>query len=87
MLIGNDEIMARGTFANTRIINKMVSKVGPQTVHVPTGKVEDVFYVTEKYKQEGKQMIVVAGQEYGTGSSRDWAAKGSIFSGIRISFL
>ena len=68
--------MARGTFANTRIINKMVSKVGPQAVHVPSGKVDDVFNVTQKYNQEGHQMIVLAGQEYGTGSSRDWAAKG-----------
>ena len=73
---GNDEIMARGTFANTRIINKMESKVGPQTIHVPTGKVEDVFDVAQKYTHEGHQMIVLAGQEYGTGSSRDWAAKG-----------
>ena len=76
---GNDEIMARGTFANTRIINKMVDKVGPQTVHVPTGQVEDVFSVTQRYNKEGHQMIVLAGQEYGTGSSRDWAAKGIFF--------
>lgn len=68
--------MARGTFANTRIINKMVSKVGPQTVHVPSGSVDDVFNVAQKYSKEGHQMIVLAGQEYGTGSSRDWAAKG-----------
>lgn len=68
--------MARGTFANTRIINKMVNKVGPQTIHVPTGKTDDVFNVAQKYTQEGQPMIVLAGQEYGTGSSRDWAAKG-----------
>lgn len=68
--------MARGTFANTRIINKMVSKVGPQTVHVPSGAVDDVYNVAQKYSQSGHQMIVLAGQEYGTGSSRDWAAKG-----------
>lgn len=68
--------MARGTFANTRIINKMVSKVGPQTLHVPSGAVDDVYNVAQKYSQSGHQMIVLAGQEYGTGSSRDWAAKG-----------
>ena len=68
--------MARGTFANTRIINKMVSKVGPQTIHVPTEKADDVFNVAHKYTQAGQPMIVLAGQEYGTGSSRDWAAEG-----------
>lgn len=54
----------------------MISKVGPETVHIPSGKTEDVFTVSQRYCKEGHQLIVMAGQEYGTGSSRDWAAKG-----------
>ncbi len=67
--------MARGTFANIRIINKLVEKVGPQTVYMPDGKVMDIFDAAEKYQQEGHSIIILAGQEYGSGSSRDWAAK------------
>jgi len=73
---GNDEIMARGTFANVRLINKMVDQVGPTTKHVPSGEEMAVFEAAEKYQKEGHQQIVLAGKEYGTGSSRDWAAKG-----------
>jgi aconitate hydratase len=73
--IGNDEIMARGTFANTRIINKLNDKVGPQTVHIPSGKKMDIFDAAEAYKKDGHSIIILAGQEYGSGSSRDWAAK------------
>ncbi|CAD8108921.1 unnamed protein product [Paramecium sonneborni] len=80
---GNDEIMARGTFANTRIINKLVNKVGPQTVYVPTGEVMDVFDAADKHKKEGNQTIILAGQEYGSGSSRDWAAKGPYLQGVK----
>lgn len=72
---GNDEIMARGTFANTRLINKMVEKVGPETVHIPSGQKLAVFDAAQKYMSEGHQLVVLAGQEYGSGSSRDWAAK------------
>lgn len=73
---GNDEIMARGTFANVRLINKMASQTGPTTVHVPSGEEMAVFDAAKKYMDADKQTIVLAGNEYGSGSSRDWAAKG-----------
>ena len=72
---GNFEVMARGTFANVRIVNKLISEVGPKTVHIPTGKVEDVYTVSQTYKNENTPLIILAGKEYGSGSSRDWAAK------------
>lgn len=75
--------MARGTFANTRIINKLVDKVGPQTVHMPTGKIMDIADAAFQYKSEGHPMIILAGAEYGSGSSRDWAAKGPYLQGIK----
>ena len=72
---GNYEVMARGTFANVRIVNKLVSETGPKTVHIPTGKISDVYDVSETYQKEGTPLIILAGKEYGSGSSRDWAAK------------
>jgi aconitate hydratase len=80
---GNDEIMARGTFANTRMVNKMVKKVGPTTVHVPTGQEKAIFDVASEYMVNGDQTIILAGKEYGSGSSRDWAAKGPYLQGIK----
>jgi aconitate hydratase len=80
---GNFEIMARGTFANTRIINKLIDKVGPETVHHPTGEKLAIWDAAERYMKEGKDTIVLAGQEYGSGSSRDWAAKGPYLQGIK----
>lgn len=80
---GNDEVMARGTFANTRIINKLVSKVGPQTTYVPSGEILDISDAAFRYAKEGHQLIILAGQEYGSGSSRDWAAKGPYLLGIK----
>lgn len=80
---GNDEIMARGTFANVRLVNKMVDKVGPETIHIPSGQKLAVFDAAQKYQNEGHQLIVLAGQEYGSGSSRDWAAKGPYLQGIK----
>jgi aconitate hydratase len=80
---GNDEIMARGTFANTRLINKMVSKVGPNTIHVPTGQEMAVFDAAKHYMDANIPTIVLAGNEYGSGSSRDWAAKGPYLQGIK----
>lgn len=68
--------MARGTFANIRLINYLVSKAGPRTIHVPSGEEMDIFDAAERYRKEGHDLIVIAGKEYGTGSSRDWAAKG-----------
>jgi aconitate hydratase len=72
---GNFEVMARGTFANVRIVNKLVTEVGPKTVHFPSGKVDSIYNVSETYQKEGTPLIVLAGKEYGSGSSRDWAAK------------
>ena len=81
---GNDLIMARGTFANIRIINKMLGgKVGPQTIHVPTGEVLDIFDAAEKYQKENHQTVIFGGKEYGSGSSRDWAAKGPYLLGVK----
>jgi len=79
---GNDEIMARGTFANVRLVNQMMDKTGPQTLHVPSGEVMDIFDAADRYMKEGKQLIIIAGQEYGSGSSRDWAAKGPYLQGV-----
>jgi len=75
--------MARGTFANVRLVNKMVDKVGPFAKHVPSGQVLSVYEAAEKYMEEGKQLIIVAGKEYGSGSSRDWAAKGPKLQGVK----
>lgn len=79
---GNDEVMARGTFANIRIINQLVTAPGPQTVHHPTSETMDIFDASAKYMSEGAQLIVLAGKEYGAGSSRDWAAKGPFMQGV-----
>lgn len=76
--------MARGTFANIRVLNKMMKgKVGPQTVHIPTGEVLDIFDAAERYINAGQQTVIFGGKEYGTGSSRDWAAKGPYLLGVR----
>ena len=80
---GNDLVMARGTFANVRIVNKMVDKVGPITKHVPSGEVLPIYEAAERYMSEGKQLILIAGKEYGSGSSRDWAAKGPRLQGVK----
>ncbi|CAJ0914145.1 unnamed protein product, partial [Mesorhabditis belari] len=80
---GNDEIMARGTFANIRLVNKLASKVGPQTTHVPSGEELDIFDAAERYQKEGHSVIILAGKEYGCGSSRDWAAKGPFLQGVK----
>ena len=75
--------MARGTFANTRLINKMVSKVGPTTMHIPSGQEMAVFDAAKAYQDANIQTIILAGNEYGSGSSRDWAAKGPYLQGIK----
>jgi aconitate hydratase len=81
---GNHEVMMRGTFANIRIRNEMVPGVeGGVTKHIPTGEQLAIFDAAERYKSEGTPLIVVAGKEYGTGSSRDWAAKGTTLLGVR----
>ncbi|OXB81750.1 UNVERIFIED_CONTAM: hypothetical protein H355_010311 [Colinus virginianus] len=80
---GNDAVMARGTFANIRLVNKFIDKQGPQTVHFPSGETLDVFDAAERYRQAGHPLIVLAGKEYGAGSSRDWAAKGPFLLGVK----
>merc|ERR1712139_469019 len=80
---GNDLVMARGTFANVRIVNKMVDKVGPITTHIPSGEVLPIYEAAEKYMADGKQLVIIAGKEYGSGSSRDWTAKGPKLQGIK----
>jgi len=79
---GNDAVMARGTFANIRLKNKLVGKEGPKTKHVPSGEVMDVFDAASKYKEANEQLVIVAGKDYGSGSSRDWAAKGPWLLGV-----
>lgn len=80
---GNDAVMARGAFANIRIVNKLVDITGPKTLHIPSGDVMDVFDCAERYRGEGISTIAIVGKEYGSGSSRDWAAKGPYLLGIR----
>ncbi|MDE2226261.1 MAG: aconitate hydratase AcnA, partial [Xanthomonadaceae bacterium] len=80
---GNDDVMVRGTFANIRIKNKLLDGVeGGFTMHVPTGEQMSIYDAAMKYKAEKTPLIVIAGKEYGTGSSRDWAAKGTLLLGI-----
>ncbi len=81
---GNDRVMTRGTFANVRIRNLMVPGVeGGVTKHYPDGEQMSVYDAAMKYQAEGTPLVVIAGQEYGTGSSRDWAAKGTRLLGVR----
>lgn len=80
---GNDEVMVRGTFANVRIKNKLTNKEGGYTKFLPTGEELTVYDASVKYKKEQTPLLVLAGKEYGSGSSRDWAAKGTFLLGIK----
>ena len=81
---GNDRVMVRGTFANIRLKNAMVPGVeGGVTIHVPSGERMDIYDAAERYKATSTPLIVIAGKEYGSGSSRDWAAKGTLLLGVR----
>jgi len=81
---GNHQVMVRGTFANVRIKNLMVPGVeGGVTIHQPDGKRMSIYDAAMKYQEEGVPLVVFAGQEYGTGSSRDWAAKGTRLLGVK----
>jgi len=81
---GNHEVMMRGTFGNVRLRNLMLAdKEGGYTVHVPTGEMTTIFDASERYRDAGTPLIVIAGREYGTGSSRDWAAKGTQLLGVK----
>ncbi|WP_119679185.1 aconitate hydratase AcnA [Indioceanicola profundi] len=81
---GNHEVMMRGTFANIRIKNEMVPGVeGGVTKYIPTGEVMPIFDAAMRYQADGTPLVVIAGAEYGTGSSRDWAAKGTRLLGVK----
>ena len=81
---GNHEVMVRATFANPRLRNRLVEgREGGWTVHHPSGEVMAVFDAAERYRRESTPLIIVAGDEYGAGSSRDWAAKGTALLGVR----
>ena len=81
---GNHEVMMRGTFANIRIRNRMLDNVeGGFTRYAPTGETMPIYDAAMKYQSDGTPLVILAGQEYGTGSSRDWAAKGTVLLGVR----
>ena len=81
---GNHEVMMRGTFANIRLRNRLAPGTeGGWTCHQPSGEQMSIFDASVKYKEEGTPLVVIAGSEYGTGSSRDWAAKGTILLGVK----
>jgi len=81
---GNDRVMVRGTFANIRLKNQLVPGTeGGVTVHFPDGEQMSIYDAAMKYKAEGVPLLVIAGKEYGTGSSRDWAAKGTLLLGVK----
>ncbi len=80
---GNHEVMMRGTFANVRIKNKLASKEGGWTKYHPTGEEMYVFDASMKYQETGTPLVVIGGKEYGSGSSRDWAAKGTTLLGVK----
>ena len=80
---GNHEVMVRGTFANIRLRNKLVDREGGYTRHMPSGEELTIYDAAERYRAEGVPLVVIAGREYGSGSSRDWAAKGSALLGVR----
>ena len=81
---GNHEVMMRGTFANIRIRNQVAPGTeGGVTTYLPTGEVMSIYDASMKYQEEGTNLVVIAGKEYGTGSSRDWAAKGTFLLGVK----
>src|SRR6185295_2835766 len=81
---GNDDVMVRGTFANVRLRNKLLVNVeGGETLHLPSDRQMSIFDASARYAQDKTSLIVIAGKEYGSGSSRDWAAKGPYLQGVR----
>ena len=81
---GNHEVMMRGTFANIRLRNQLAPGTeGGWTTHIPSGERLSIFDATLRYKDEGTPLLVIGGKEYGSGSSRDWAAKGTLLLGVR----
>ncbi len=80
---GNHEVMMRGTFANVRLRNELVDREGGWTRHLPDGEEMPIYDAAMRYAEEGVPLVVIAGKEYGSGSSRDWAAKGTLLLGVR----
>ncbi|MEO7804115.1 MAG: aconitate hydratase AcnA, partial [Actinomycetota bacterium] len=81
---GNHEVMMRGTFGNLRLRNKLAgSKEGPWTTYLPSDELMSIYDASMRYQKEGLPLVVIAGKEYGSGSSRDWAAKGTLLLGVR----
>ena len=80
---GNDEVMVRGTFANVRIKNKLAKQEGGYTTHLPSGEEMTVYDAAINYKKDNTPLVVLTGKEYGSGSSRDWAAKGTFLLGVK----
>ena len=81
---GHHEVMMRGTFANIRIKNEMVAGIeGGMTKHLPDGKVMSIYDAAMQYQKEGVPLVIIGGKDYGTGSSRDWAAKGTLLLGVK----
>ncbi|MFN8637884.1 MAG: aconitate hydratase AcnA [Dehalococcoidia bacterium] len=80
---GNHEVMMRGTFANVRLRNRLLDREGALSVHLPDGEEMPIWDAAEKYQSEGVPLILLAGREYGSGSSRDWAAKGPMLQGVK----
>jgi aconitate hydratase len=81
---GNHEVMMRGTFANIRLRNALLPGTeGGVTLHIPSGESMSIFDAAVKYKADGTPLVILAGKEYGTGSSRDWAAKGTMLLGVK----
>jgi aconitate hydratase len=80
---GNHEVMVRGTFANIRLRNALADREGGYTVHMPSGEQLPIYDAAQRYADDGVPLVVIAGREYGSGSSRDWAAKGTALLGVR----
>ena len=80
---GNHEVLVRGTFANIRLRNQLVSREGWWTRHLPSGDELTIYDAAQRYRAEGIPLVILAGKEYGSGSSRDWAAKGPLLLGVR----
>ena len=80
---GNHEVMVRGTFGNIRLRNELVDKEGGYTIYLPEDEETTVYEAAMKYQEEGTPLVVLAGEQYGSGSSRDWAAKGTLLLGIK----
>uniref|UniRef100_A0A8C5F0T5 aconitate hydratase n=1 Tax=Gouania willdenowi TaxID=441366 RepID=A0A8C5F0T5_GOUWI len=80
---GNDAVMTRGTFASIKLQNRFVGKAGPKTLHIPSGQMMDVYEAADRYQRDGVHLIILAGKDYGSGSSRDWVAKGPYLLGVR----